>query len=104
MKNIIEKIVRSDEKARKLSKETEKKRAMLESELSDAKIHIKSEYMAQAEAEIKKQLTELQKKADGQWDESSKKYKKMKDNLEFAYNANCEKWANEITARVLGQK
>lgn len=104
MKNIIEKIVKADEKARKLAKATEEKRAMLESDVSDAKIRIKNECMATAEAEIKKQLTDLQKSTDEQWDEASKKYKKLKDNLQFAYNANCEKWANDITARVLGQK
>ncbi len=101
MKKIIEKILQADENARKLSEKTQAQKNDLQAEISAEKAKMEAEYTQSAESEIKKQLAFQQKKADEEWEQASKKYKKINDNLQFVYNANREKWANDIVARVL---
>lgn len=101
MKNIIEKILQADENARKLAEKTEMKKSALQADILAQKEKIRAEYMQSAESEIKVQLAQHQKKADDDWEQASKKYKKIGDNLQFQYSANLEKWANDIVSRVL---
>lgn len=101
MNDLIEKILKADEEARKVSHAVEEKRANLEAEISEEKARIKDEYMRKADKEIEKQLSAKRKAADDSWKEASKKYKKLGDDLSFAYSTNCEKWADEIADKVL---
>lgn len=101
MNDLIEKILKADEEARRVSHAVEEKRANLEAEISKEKARIKDKYMHDADGEIKKQLTAKKKAADDSWNEASKKYKKIGDDLSSAYSLNCDKWANEIADRVL---
>lgn len=101
MNELIEKILKADEEARKKSQIVEDKRAHLEADITESKNSIKELYMNAAEEEIKKQLEEKRKTAQQSWEEAGKKYKKLGDDLKFSYNANYEKWASEIVEKVL---
>ncbi len=101
MNELIEKILKADEEARKRSQATEDKKAHLEADITEAKNKIKEEYMTAAEEEIKRQLEEKRKAAQKSWGEASKKYKKLGDDLKFSYNANYEKWAADIAEKVI---
>ncbi len=98
---LIEKILKADEEARKKSQAIEERRAHLEADITEAKNKMKAEYDAAADEEIKKQLEEKRKAAEISWNEASKKYKKLGDDLKFSYNSNYEKWASEIAEKVI---
>lgn len=101
MNELIEKILKADEEARKKSQAIEQRRERLEADITEAKNKLKQEYEIAADEEIKRQLEEKRKASQDAWDEASKKYKKLGDDLRFAYNSNYEKWASDIFEKVI---
>lgn len=103
MENMIKKIVDADNEAKAMEDVTLKEKEKLSKQIeADAK-RIYDKYMSDAEATIKRNNENEEKKAKQQWDEIQKKQNSVHIKLQSDFEQNCDKWVDELISRTLAQ-
>lgn len=102
MQDMIAKIVEMDEKARELTAEAQREKAMSEQDIAKAKEKIYNDFIERARRRIKLNEETERKAAEETWKQSEAKHQETLRQLEQERVENSGKWADEIVKRVLG--
>lgn len=102
MQDMIAKIVEMDEKARELTAQAQREKAMSEQDITKAKEKIYNDFIERARRRIKLNEETERKSAEENWKQVEAKHQETLLQLEQARVENSGKWADEIVRRVLG--
>lgn len=101
MQDMIAKIVEMDEKARELTAQAQREKAMSEQDIAKAKEKIYNDFIERARRRIKLNEETERKTAEENWKQVESKHQEALGQLEQARVKNSDKWADEIVRRVL---
>lgn len=102
MQDMIAKIVEMDEKAREMTAEAQREKAMSEQDIAQAKEKIYNDFIERARRRIKINEETERKAAEENWKKVEAQHKQTLARLEKERTENSDKWADEIVRRVLG--
>ena len=102
MQDMIAKIVEMDEKARELTAEAQREKAMSEQDIAKAKEKIYNDFIERARRRIQLNEETECKTAEENWKQAEARHQETLRQLEQARVENSDKWADEIVKRVLG--
>lgn len=102
MQDMIAKIVEMDEKARELTAQAQREKAMSEQDIATAKEKIYNDFIERARRRIQLNEETERKAAEENWKRVEAEHQKALQQLEKLRVENSEKWAGDIVKRVLG--
>lgn len=102
MQDMIAKIVEMDEKAREMTAQAQREKAMSEQDIAQAKEKIYNDFIERARRRIKINEETERKAAEENWKKTEAQHQQTLARLEKVRTENSEKWADEIVKRVLG--
>lgn len=102
MQDMIAKIVEMDEKARELTAQAQREKAMSEQDIATAKEKIYNDFIERARRRIQLNEETERKAAEENWKRVEAEHQKALRQLEKLRVENSEKWAGDIVKRVLG--
>ncbi len=102
MEDMIAKILEMDEKAKKISEETQSYKMNCEQELIAKKEEIKSRYLELARIRVEKNRVAEEEKAEMLFKEYEEKQKAVLENMENLYKQKGDEWVNQIFNRTIG--
>lgn len=97
---MIKKVVEMDEKARELEEQTQQEKVSIIEEIEAQRQKVYDDYIEQARIRAKKNDEIARQKADEQLAKATEKHKEMMTKLKEQFDANCDKWVQEIFDRV----
>ncbi len=101
MEDMLSKIVEMDEKARALTEEADREKAMSEQDIAKAKEAVYNQYIEKARKRIaQNEITERRAAAD-RLNTAMQKLRESRERLEKNYSDNCDKWVDEIVSQVI---
>lgn len=101
MQDMISKIIEMDEKARDLNEEVLKSKIDYEQEIIAAKEKIIKDYLERARNRVQINAQSERDVAEKSLAETLEAHAKIEKNLNELYNANCDRWVDEIFKRVI---
>ena len=101
LEDMIAKIVEMDKKARDMTAEAQKDKLDFENKVIEKKESIKSEYLERAKKRIAINQESAQKRSDAELKLVEERNNEIIARLDSAYDQNCDKWVDEIVARVV---
>ncbi len=102
MQNMIKRVVEMDQKARDMEAQAQQEKINIKEEIEIQKQKVHDDYVEQARIRAEKNDAIAREQAEKRLAESTKKHKESLTNLNEQYNKNCDKWVDEIVARVIG--
>ena len=102
MEDMIAKIVEMDKKARDMTAEAQRSMLDYENHIIAAKENIKNDYLERAKKRIAINEESAKKKADSSLELIKKRDGRIIEKLNSSYKENCDKWVEQIVARVVG--
>ena len=100
MEDMIAKIVEMDKKARDMTEEAQRNKLDYENQVLAKRENIKNEFLGRAKKRISINQEAAQKKADASLKLIEERDSAVIGRLESVYKENCDKWVDEIVARV----
>ncbi len=98
---MIAKIVEMDKKARDMTEEAQKDKLDFEKKVIEKKENIKRDYLERAKKRIAVNQESAQKRSDAELKLVKERNSAVIARLDSAYDRNCDKWVDEIVARVV---
>lgn len=98
---MIAKIVEMDKKARDMTEAAQKSKRDYENQVIEKRESIKNEYLERAKKRIAINQEAAQKKADASLRQTEAHNAAVIEQLDSSYRNNCDRWVDEIVARVL---
>lgn len=102
MQDMIAKIVEMDEKAREMTAEAQREKAMSEQDIAQAKEKIYNDFIERARRRIKINEETERKAAEENWKKLEEQHRQTLARLEKERTEKSAEWADEIVKRVLG--
>ena len=102
MEDMLKKIVEADEAAKAVDEKNRAQRAALEKELEAKANEIYNSYMTKAYQEVEKNNLYEESKAEKLLEETQQRQKSASIKLKADFEANCERWSDEIVKRTIG--
>ena len=103
MEDMISKIVDMDKKARDITDEAQKSKIDYENRIILAREKIKTDFLERAKKRVEINEQTARKKSDEKLRLIEEKNNAILADLDKVYSENCDKWVDEIVARVVGQ-
>lgn len=101
MKDMIKQIVEADAQAKALDEQRNAEKQKLSEEIEAQAKEIYNSYMEQAKFTVERNAFYEKKNAQTKWEEMQKKQKSVSIKLNADFNANAEKWSDEIVKRTI---
>lgn len=101
MQDMISKIIEMDEKARTLNDEALKSKLDYEQEIAAAKQNIIKDYLERARERVQINAQSERDAAEKALAETREAHTKIERKLDSLYEANCDRWVDEIFKRVI---
>ena len=101
LEDMIAKIIEMDKRARDITAEAQKDKLDFEKKVIEKKENIKSDYLERAKKRIAINQESAQKKSDAELKLVEERNNAVIARLDSAYEQNCDKWVDEIVARVV---
>lgn len=101
MEDMLSKIVEMDEKARALTEEADREKAMSEQDIAKAKEAVYNQYIEKARKRIAQNEITERRAADDRLNTAMQKLRESRERLEKNYSDNCDKWVDEIVSQVI---
>ena len=101
MQDMISKIIEMDEKARDLNEEALKSKIDYEQEIIAAKEKIIKDYLERARKRVQINAQSERDAAEKSLAETRAAHSKIEKKLDELYDANCDRWVDEIFKRVI---
>ncbi|MEE1060490.1 MAG: hypothetical protein UH080_01535 [Ruminococcus sp.] len=102
MEDMLRKIVEADEAAKAVDEKNRAERVAFEKEIEAKANEIYNSYMTKAYEEVEKNNLCEESKAKKLFEETRQKQKSASVKLKADFEANCEKWSDEIVKRTIG--
>lgn len=102
MKDMLDKIIAVDRKAKETVDEAKRERESVEKKLFEAKKSIEEEYSVKAQEETEKMRKEKLDEFELSQKEIKAGFEEKKKLLEEKFSASSDLWAKELTKRALG--
>lgn len=102
MEDMLRKIVEADEVAKAADEKNRLEKERLEKELDAQAKAIYDSYMQKAEKEVEKNNLNEENKVKQTIEEIQQKHNSALTKLKSEFEANCEKWSDEIVKRTIG--
>ena len=102
MEDMLKKIVEADEAAKAIDEKNRLEKEAFEKELDDKANEIYNSYMTKAYKEVEKNNLYEETKAKKLLEETQQKHKSASIKLKADFEANCERWSDEIVKRTIG--
>lgn len=103
MQDMISKIIKMDEEARKITDEVKSNIEKSDQEVIDYKKKIQVEYLDRARKRIEKNRVNEQNQSDEMLDKIKEKNKNLMSKMEEERNLNFNKWVEEVVQRTVGE-
>lgn len=100
MQDMIKKVVEMDEKARELEAQAQQEKISIKEEIEAQRQKVYNDYIEKARIRAKKNDEIAQKQAEEKLAKSREKHLTMMSKLKEQFDANCDKWVDEIVSRV----
>lgn len=101
MKDTIKQIVEMDRRAREITEAAQQERVSSEQEIAKRCDELRRSYLEKAKHRIQVNEPEERAAAEADWKEKEAHLTALLQKMEEQYAANAERWASELTARVL---
>lgn len=101
MEDMIAKIVEMDKKARDMTAEAQRNKLDYENQVIAKRESIKNDFLERAKKRIAINQESAQKKADASLKLIEERDSAVIRRLDSVYETNCDKWVDEIVARVI---
>lgn len=101
MKDVIKELVDIDEQAKKYNEETKKQKEVLENQIDEEVKQIHDRYMADAKVNAEAQKKQIEKENLEKFQANEAKRKASAEKLQQKFDANADKWVNEIVEDIL---
>lgn len=102
MQNLLKQIVEMDQKAREITDSAQLKKADSEKEVEERKEEIRRSYLEKARLRIAENEPLERAAAEKEWIEKNGKNDVLLKKINDMYAANCDRWVDEITKRIIG--
>lgn len=102
MKDMIKQIVEADAEAKAFDEENQKNKEALAKEIDAQAKVIYDSYMSKADETIERQSAYIDKDIRHQWQYTRQKHKSVLIKLKSDFEANADKWSDEIAKRTIG--
>lgn len=103
MQDMISKIVKMDEEARKINEQAERSITNSNDDICAYREKIRNEYLVRARKRIEKNRVQEKKAAEKQLEESQKRQIKVSAALDKKSEENMDNWVASVVERVVGQ-
>lgn len=103
MQDMISKIIKMDEEARKITDEVKSNIEKSDQEVVDYKKKIQVEYLDRARKRIEKNRVNEQNQSDEMLDKIKEKNKNLMLKMEEKRNLNFNRWVEEVVQRTVGE-
>ncbi len=103
MQDMISKIIKMDEEARKITEEVKSNIEKSDQEVIDYKKKIQVEYLDRARKRIEKNRVNEQNQSDEMLNKAREKNKSLMLKMEEQRNLNFNKWVEEVVQRTVGE-
>lgn len=103
MQDMISKIIKMDEEARKITEQVQSNIEKSEEEVREYKKKIETEYLGRARKRIEKNRVTEQEAANRELSEIRNEHDKILKRLDSQIVENFDKWVEEIKKRVVGE-
>lgn len=100
MQDMIKKVVKMDEKARELEARAQQEKLTIKEEIEAQKQKVYDDYIEKARIRARKNDEIEQKSAEEQLARSKEKHNEAMAKMKERFDLNCDKWVDEIVARV----
>lgn len=100
MQDMIKKVVDMDKKARELEEQAQQEKISIKEEIEAQKKKVYDDYLEKARIRARKNDEIEQKSAEEQLQKSRERHKIALTKLKEDFDANCDKWVDEIVSRV----
>lgn len=103
MQDLLKKIIKMDEEARKIEQQAKSEKIKSEEEIEALREQIYNDYIVRARERVEKNIAIDRKNAEKQLEEYQKKTDDAKSEMEQLYQQKHEAWVDEIVERALAK-
>ena len=103
MQDLLKKIIKMDEEARKIEQQAKSEKIKSEEEIEALREQIYNDYIVRARDRVEKNIAIDRQNAEKQLEEYQKKTDDAKSEMERQYQQKHDAWVNEIVDRALAR-